>query len=216
MSLHGDALDLPRDEEGRIVGYQVGKAAALAEWSHRKQLREDALLFKRLAARNYARRRREEDSEALREYQRRWRERNHERLRELERKRRRAKAARRRHNACRCEQCGRVFTPERFVKGTRWCSDRCRNAYHGRVRTEEGRRRKGQRNMHVHRDVRRILRAEPWLTAREIHGRLPDRATYPRSSFGSVATLLSTWAKRGEVLTDGRKKGRRYALPEER
>ena len=40
-SVYDDALDLPRDEDGRVVGYSVGKAAALSDWQVRKEAADE-------------------------------------------------------------------------------------------------------------------------------------------------------------------------------
>lgn len=47
---YGEALDLPRDEDGRIVGYLVGKAHAIAEWMARRERREEDRLLRSLRA----------------------------------------------------------------------------------------------------------------------------------------------------------------------
>jgi hypothetical protein len=201
--MHDDALDLPRDEDGRVVGYQVGKAHALLEWRHRKEEREYEALFARLAAAKSARERRAADPEGARRRMNDWRDRNRVKVRAMERKRRRAKAAIRRDGACLCRNCGARFTPARNVSGTKWCSRRCRNNHHSKARSKAKNR--GIRRMTIRDEVLCLLGDVPWLTARQVSRRIGAKQ-------GSVATLLSKWAKEGELVTDGRKRKRRYAV----
>lgn len=208
-------LELPRDEEGRVVGFQVGKAAAMLDWQHRREEREYAELFERLAQAKYARERRARDPEAANERSRRWRHKNRAQVRAAENERRRVAAEKRRQNACVCGECGQRFTPEQNVKGTRWCSKRCANQHHGKRRTARGSRRVGERNMHVSSDILRALRRTPWLTLGQIFERMPNRETWGAPKRGSVASTLTTMVRDGRIVHDGQRKNRRYALPKE-
>lgn len=214
VGIFGEELDLPRDADGRIVGFGVGKEAAMRDWAARKEERYYEALFKRLAARNAARRSRSRDPERAREQVRAWRSRNYERNRELDRARKQRISEKRRHMACVCEVCSTRFTPARNVSGHKYCSEVCRQRACGRRRTAEGRRRKGLRCTTTRSDVLRALRRGAWRTAREIHAALPPRD--PSPSFGSVATLLTELVAGGVVRHCGAKKHRRYALAEER
>lgn len=214
LDIWGESIDLPRDDDGRIVGFGVGKEAKMRDWAARKEERYYAALFKRLAARNAARKSRSRDPERAREQVRSWRARNYERNRELDRARKRRLSEKRRHMACVCEVCGTRFTPVRNVSGHKYCGESCRQRACGHRRTAEGRRRKGLRCTTLRSDVLRALRRGPWRTARELHAALPERQ--PAPSFGSLATLLTELVSSGVVRHDGAKKNRRYALAEER
>lgn len=55
MSAHAydTALDLPRDENGRVVGYAIGREANLRDWIHRKEQASFEALCARLRARRW-------------------------------------------------------------------------------------------------------------------------------------------------------------------
>lgn len=53
VSHYDDALDLPRDENGRVIGYGVGKEASMRDWSFRKEQCDFEKLVVRLRVRKY-------------------------------------------------------------------------------------------------------------------------------------------------------------------
>lgn len=153
--------------------------------------------------REWARRRRERDPEAVREYQRRWRAANRKRMRANDRKRRRAKRIES-VLPCRCEECGETWLPIDGRRKGRFCSKRCANKWHGSRRTDRNR---GVRNMQIGSIVLGILTSEPWLTRAGILKRAPGLKP------GSLATKLSVWVKEGVLVRRGRR-GWRYAMPD--
>lgn len=200
-------LGIQRDEDGQLQpGFQVGRAAALAEWEFRKQLREDRKLFARLYSRNWARRLRERDPERAREYCRKWRRENPERSREVERERmRRKRRAWAKLNPCTCEECGATWLPCDGRKRGRWCSKACANRWHGRKRAAK--RNRGIRRMGLRDDIKAALRAEAWLTPAQLRERL--------GASGNVVTMCPRMVEDGELVRRKVKGCRayQYALP---
>lgn len=118
-----DALDLPRDESGRVVGFGVGKEAAMRDWRHRKEERDFAKLVNRLRVRRWVR----ENPERRRTYAR-----EYARLPDQLEKRRAWKAKRRaklrRETVYTCESCGSQWCRVPWMQprsNTRFCSNRC-------------------------------------------------------------------------------------------
>ena len=131
------------------MGFLVGKAAAIAEWHHKKEEEAYQALFERLAARNRQRRYWEEDPEGMAARQRRYRAENPEKVRIWRRRnrakpeqKRRAEARRKRYRARKaaarlaatdpwpCRVCRHPIEP-RAGSGRRrvYCSTRCKNRW---------------------------------------------------------------------------------------
>lgn len=182
-------------------GFQIGKAAALAESAFRRENREFKKLCTRLYARNWARKRRRERPEHVRGLLNGWRAKNRERINAKERARR---AKKRVPIRLVCKGCGKSFVAKRRTvpRGeTKWCSAKCRR--HASSVAAAKRRNRGIRNMQIGPTVFEVLRATPGLTLAEIHERAPSVKR------GSLATKLSVWVKAGTVeRVDGR-----YRLP---
>lgn len=177
-------------------GFQIGRAAALADWEARREDKAFARLCSRLYQRRWAKKRRAEQPERVRGNLCRWRRANGERIRAQERARR---AKKRKPIRLTCGHCGAAFSPRRY-RTAKWCSTKCRNANHAKHRKPRS---KGLRNMQLGPTVFAVLREEPGLTLREILERAP---TVKR---GSLATKLTAWVQDGSVL---RESGR-YRLP---
>ncbi len=197
-------LGITWDDDGRAVGYQVGKSVALLDWEHKREAREFEAYCRRLYARNWARKLRAEHPELARARCQRWRDANRERVRELDRQRRHAK---RHAPVCVCDTCAKVWTPVPAYaaqsgvrrRRARFCSVRCANAWFGPRRTDRNR---GIRTMDIRDRILAVLRARPWSTPREI-------ATVDGVvKLGSVATLLCDLWPSGVVVR--RKRGRAY------
>jgi len=194
-------LDVDYDE---LNGFQDPRSARILDWTAKKEARGFNRLCERLAKRNWVRRvhaRGGDRLEALRSYQRGWRDRNRERLNRLERLRR---AKKRGARFIVCDECS---TKVRATRRKRFCGTKCRNAYHGRIRTALGKRNRGLRNMQLVPAIVAALEGGP-RTAAEL------RAALPSVKPGSLATKLCTMVQAGELSSHGPKKGRLYALPE--
>lgn len=183
-------------------GFLTGKAAALSDWSFRREQKS----FEKLVARLRAARWRKANPDLARESNRRTRLKHGARYNERQRNRRRVVAARRRKPRT-CEQCRRTWTPlrARSTYETRFCSRRCRNAWHGRIRSRAKNR--GIRNRQLEPTLRAVLVERPWLTLPELV------AAMSTAKRGSIASKLTALIQTGEVVHDGAKKWRRYALP---
>lgn len=105
-----DALDLPRDGQGRVDGFLVGKAHRLADWAAKKEEERYRALFEKLQKRNYREAVKAEEGERIK----RLRAQQIEYARRPEVVARRKIAARDAHRAkppiCECVECG-----------ARWC-----------------------------------------------------------------------------------------------
>jgi len=194
-------LELPRDDSGAIVGFQVGKGAMMLDWAADKEDREYAALFAQLEARNDARMRRAANPERARANLQAWRDRNREKVRERENARRRAERERQ-PVVCVCEQCGESRTIAYGERKGRFCGTKCKNAWHGKRR----KRSRGIRNMGLEADILQALRFHKWLTLVELHAQLPG------SKRGSIASKLIVLRADGRVIDDGKKKFRAYAV----
>jgi hypothetical protein len=177
-------------------GYQIGKGAALVEWAAKKEAGAFKKFCGRLYQRNWARKRRQEQPERVRGNLNRWRRANGESIRAQERARR---AKKRRPIICTCKGCGKPFQTRR-PRAAKWCTKACSNRYWTKHRKSRNR---GIRNMQIGPMVFAVLQAEPGLTLRELHARLPGVKR------GSLATKLTVWFQEGVVV---REKGR-YRLP---
>lgn len=119
-----DALEFPRDDEGRIVGFQVGKAHRLADWATRREIRETDRMINvarvvdwqrknpaKVAAKN-ARHNAKPAAKARRK---------------AYHRKRRAAEYRKNPVVCACEECGSTWCKVPWVKGKvpRYCSTRC-------------------------------------------------------------------------------------------
>jgi hypothetical protein len=121
-------LGLPLDDEGHVVGYMVGRSAALADWQHKQAKAEFARFCHRLVAANYARRLRETDPMIAREAQRRWRAAHREEINRQNRERLRTRARRLAH-VCTCEVCGEQWLCCGGRRRGRFCSQTCRQRW---------------------------------------------------------------------------------------
>jgi hypothetical protein len=188
-------------------GFQIGKAAALADWQARKEEAGFKRLCHRLYARNWARKERSRNPERVRARLNRWRAENREKVRLLDRMR---KARKRRQVILTCQWCGQKFRPKRFSTA-KWCSRTCSNFYWTRHRKSRNR---GIRNMQIEPTVFAVLRASPGLNLNE----LAARAVGVKR--GSLATKLTEWIQKGLVVADGTwggrgsNRGRRYRMAE--
>jgi hypothetical protein len=120
----GDAMNLDIDYSERD-GFLVGKSAALAEWAHRKEARESAEQFRRLADRQAARMRRAAirliggpKAERVREGKRRW-------IAAARAQRREAKILIRRRPII-CAECGVEFCHIGRTRMPIYCTEACR------------------------------------------------------------------------------------------
>lgn len=199
-------------------GFLTGKAAAMADWAHRKEAGQYERLFERLRARNWARRDRQLRPGRAQARCLAWRRANRDRVRASDRRQKRAARLRqlraigalvrvidgvpRRAYLVTCGVCGARV--EKLQPGAAWCSKRCANRYHGAPRSRA--RNRGLRNMTIAADAKEHLRASPWLTAHELQERMPG------AKFGSLASLLCTWVKAGVLQHRKVCRGTRYAL----
>jgi hypothetical protein len=140
-----DALDLPRDENGRVVGYLVGKAAKLADWHHKK----DKESFKALCARlRTAKWQREAKTDPRKKKlkaakHRRYNAKPENKARQLAgQKRRRLEAYKRNPTIFTCVECGAVWCRAPWVRGVppRFCGSACRLRWKYQARTKGARR----------------------------------------------------------------------------
>lgn len=184
------------DSDGNVDGLQFdSRARRIQEWRDKKEDAEFCALVERLQKRNAARRaaadpvKRERMREANRRHQ------------ASGRKEARARQRRREQYEANptvnvCEQCGAKQLVPFDKKGTRpsrFCSKKCRNAWHGKRRQ----RAKGLRTMNIKAKLMHVLRKGPVtsLEATEAVG----------GKYQSVKALLCRWAKAGEIISDGGK-----------
>lgn len=198
-------------DDGAVSGYQFGgRSRAIQEWQEAKEQEEFRRLCQRIGAMHYARRVRAEGGERAqkcREQLAAYRERNREKIRKREREIRRAKyEADPVVNVC--EECGKEWSPpfEQKVRKSRFCCRKCRQRWHGRERTKEGRRRKGLRNMDLWPATIEALEETPWLTVTEL-------AKTTGAKQHSLAVRLRVWVKAGKLIRRGKCRQYRYALP---
>lgn len=188
-----------------VDGFLIGKAAALSEWSLRKEI--DDPEFKRLCKRLYKRNWYRKNNKRLRlrmlESCRQYRARYPERLKESSRRHKRKK---REQNPryFRCRDCDAEIV---VIHGQdrRFCDARCRDRYHGKQRVRS----KGILNMELWPVTQRILRAEPWLTCKQIHERAPQLL------YKSLVVQISYRFKKGHLIRRGARRKYEYALPGE-
>lgn len=123
--MYDDALDLPRDEHGRVVGFAVGREARMRDWLHRKEEREFAKLIVRLRVRKYQRANRPKINAYRREY-----EARPEVVPGLRAKQRarRARAYRASATVYTCRGCGAKWCKAPWVRNHSaiWCSRLCK------------------------------------------------------------------------------------------
>ena len=190
LSEGGDGIDF-----SERAGFLVGKAAALADWSFRKEQQEFEAYCKRLQARNRARKERQEHPEQVRARCNAWRAANHERYRKMENARRADKRVMR---MIVCDVCLTIVPSNGKFK--RFCGQTCRNQWHGVPRARA--RCRGIRTMTIRHDVMEILRAGGPMTLAQV------RAAGPQLKQGSVATMLCVLTKAGILVTRGSSGGR--------
>lgn len=178
------------------AGFMVGKSAAIAEWSARREKKE----FAKLVARLSAAKTRRENPEHVRALQNAWRARNREHVRIQDRA---YKAKRRRPRIIECIVCGVRRRVRAIVKdarrSTKFCSRKCSNKYWGKHRKYRYR---GLRCMTITADVLTALRAAEGLSLRELRARTPHLK--PRS----VATTLTQLKAKGLVYASEKVKGK--------
>lgn len=152
------------------------------------------LLCRRLAGRNHMRQKRAADPQAARDRLNAWRAANRELCRAWDKARRDRKRV---WLKLQCQECRVIYSPPKTKNVfSKWCSQRCRNKHHGRIRTLEGRRNRGIRNMRARELVLGALRAAPGSTTRQV-------SEVTGVKFGSAATLLSELTKAGVVARTG-------------
>lgn len=135
----GDALDLPRDDDGRIVGFAVGREARMRDWLHRKEQVSSDRLVNILRATKWNR----EHPERRREINARHYRRPGVKDRQLERKREaRAEAYRRNPIIYTCAECGASWCRVPWVRGVapRFCGQACYQRARYQERTPGARR----------------------------------------------------------------------------
>lgn len=187
--------DIRDEETGQIIGFQVGRAAALSDWKFRQEQREFDRLVKRLLDRNA--KQNPKRQQQLRDSVARWRAKNPG-YQSARRERLRAKFPRF-HT---CERCGlrQRLEKGRRGKGRRFCSDECRVRHHSLKRNQ------GINNTRCRERVLAALGREPWLQTKQI----AERTGLP---FTSVVQVLFKGVRTGLVVTDDAPTRRRYALP---
>lgn len=206
-----DDVDLDYSER---AGFLTGKSAAIADWQHRKEQREFRKLCEALYKKKWFRDIRAAGGERwerlrarMRANRQRWRNDNREHVRAVDRAR---KAARRKPRFIVCAECGAKKQIRRSkARGfpSRFCSTKCRNRWHGRPRAKA--RNRGIRQMDLVHIITAALVTRP-MTLAEL------RTAIPSAKAGSLATKLCTMVKAGELVDDGKRKCRRYMVPEQR
>ncbi len=181
-----DRIDVDYSER---AGFLTGKAAAIAEWSHKREKRQFAKLIARLAAAK----RFKDDPEHVRSIWRRFRERNRTRL-NAEMVARRAKV--RKPKICVCVVCGDRKRVKQVVRGgVRFtCSTKCRNKYWSPIRL--ARKRRGLRTMSIRPDIFAVLRDGP-AQVKEIAARCPHLKRR------SIITTVYALARAGQLVVSG-------------
>lgn len=187
-----------------VDGFLIGKAAAMSEWALRKEIDDPEFerLCRRLYKRKWARENHERLKERLLESCRRYRARHPERLKEINR---RAKRKRREQNprSFRCRDCDAEIVVI-HGQGRKFCDARCRDRYHGSRRTRS----RGIINTELWSTVQELLRAEPWLTCRQISERAPQL------NYKTLVVQLSYHFKKDHLIRRGAVRKYKYALPE--
>jgi hypothetical protein len=121
-----DALDLPRDENGRVVGYAIGREARMRDWVHRREKIDFEKLINRLRVAKWAK----ANPERRRAIARRHARKPEVRAKANER-RRRARDAAVRAVVYACAHCGTTWCPVPWRQprsNTSYCSTRCAKA----------------------------------------------------------------------------------------
>lgn len=191
-------MSISIDYEER-VGFEFlsGKAAALVEWRHRREISAFDALCRRLSRRNRDRRARAARPAAERARKRAYRLANKESLRLYFRAYR---ARQKRALFMACAQCSVRFEASR--RGMRFCSRKCQLRRLGIELAAA--KNMGLRNTNLEPTLRAILLASPGLTLNETWIHAPSDVTYK-----SIANKLSQLVRRGRVVrVDGR-----YSLP---
>lgn len=125
------ALDLPRDEDGRVVGFQVGKAARLSDWYSSREKLDTETLINRLRVANRMReiRSNPERLEQLHAYLRDYSKRPEVHGKNMARQRtRRAKRYRAEAAVFTCRECGAQWCKVPWTRQHRhdFCSRNCK------------------------------------------------------------------------------------------
>jgi hypothetical protein len=138
-------LGLPVDEAGHVVGFQVGKAAAIADWLHRKESAEFERLVARLRARNWVRKVYAEGGARLEDLRRKSREWVRRAAKTPTGRARLARSKERRRDRYRanapvltCQNCGAQWCRLPWLRGLaahkRFCTESCRGKWKYRQR----------------------------------------------------------------------------------
>lgn len=101
MAKH-DPLSDYRDEDGQLRGFQAGKALALLDWRHRKEIAETNAMVHRLQSRNSMRREAQTHPDRVRERHARWQKKHPELVLEQHRRRKKRRLAK-----GLCRDCGK-------------------------------------------------------------------------------------------------------------
>lgn len=135
MSLAAIA-DIRDEETGAIVGFQVGRAAALADWHFRKEQKAFRKLCRLLYLRSYVEAHREQRRDICRRYA------NKADVKARANERARARRARKPRPVLVCKECEARFTKRGRPGGTvpEFCRDACRQRYRYQERTPGARR----------------------------------------------------------------------------
>jgi len=198
---------------GERAGFLVGKSAALADWSFRKEDKEFKKLCTRLYARNWARRERARHPERVQARQRAWRSANRDHVRALDRA---LKALKRKPKFIVCWTCNAPHQVKKLTTAghvVKFCSRKCANRYHGVPRARA--RNRGIRTMTIIPQILDVLASAPTgLNLRMLVERLPG------CKRGSIATTIVALRKAGRVVSLGMYHGKGkgnfgnlYALP---
>lgn len=190
------------DAEGNIDGFEIsGKARRIQDWRDKKEEREFAKLVEKLQKRNAARKASKDEAKLarMREHDRRHRASGKKELRKKQRIREKY-AANPVVNVC--EECSKsVVVPfeKHGQRKSRFCSNKCRQRFHGRERSF--RRKRGIRDMATAERIMCFLSTVDAATSAEI-----VEAT--QSKVSSVRTMLWRFVKEGKVAMEGRYKSR--------
>jgi len=191
LALHG----VTWTEDGRPDGFLVGKAAALADWQHRRERAEFLKLTKVLSRRRTAAKERKDRPEVVRAREARWREAH----RDYMRAKYRAHYARK--VAGRAPKCCAICGAEVQNRKRTTCGAECKAEARRHVR------RTGRNTTGLFARVAAILRRHPaGLTARAIWLQSPSL------KLQSLRVMLLAYAKRGLLVGQRSGKANVYAL----
>lgn len=121
--MYGDALDLPRDDSGRVVGFAVGREARMRDWVHRREERDFEKLIAKLRAAKWAK----ANPARRRVIVQRW-EARHVPERRAAQRARRARAYRASPTVYTCRGCGAKWCKAPWIRNhsAEWCTRLCK------------------------------------------------------------------------------------------